>query len=468
MKIRPTPQDHEEQERWQASGLRHRILAGQWAQDLRQDLSQFFAPQVVARMTCPDLSRNLLLSYVRQVDLLYRAPDGVPVLVGGEPLVAPEIVTPYLWPVRGKAQRYALGMGEGLVRLDWIDGQVACRPVTSDRVVALADPQHPDVPIRIEELVERSGPAGDLWTWEIWDIRDPESPIFRIESIDDKGMHHDVTTTYIDTTGYPYRDTAGKPILPYILCHAEVGRSLWHENIHAEIVSGTLRVASLWTFWTTGVRDAAHPQRYGMDIEIPSGVVPSRDGVEYLPMDQTSILPLRSKGDKQGSLGTLPPAMDVKLTAEAIQAYAAGCLVDAGLAASSVQIEGSSTQSGYALAISKEGQRAAAMAQVPAAKMADQQLLATAARMANAYAKTTYPEQPEAYSIAYPDVGRSTQEQNAAIERATKLLAAGLISPVEAKRLIQPELSVEEAVKALVEGADFTALIREISGPKLT
>ena len=223
-------------------------------------------------------------------------------------------------------------------------------------------------------------------------------------------------------------------------------------------MDGTLKVGALWTLWFHGVRDCSHPQRYGLDVEAPSAVsTSSTTPVDKIALDQSSILLLTSRKEKSGSLNTLAPAMDPKSMAEAIVQYEAGLAQEAGISPADLQVGGTSGMSGYAIVVSRDGLRRAWRAQQPAAALGDALLLATAARLVNAYGTATgtqsppLPESATSYAVTYAEVGRTPDEIMATFAQIDALAAKGLAGPLDVVQHVYPSLGRDGAIEKLID-----------------
>lgn len=458
--VHPMPELPSDVLRWRLTATRERMMTGDWYEDLRTELEQFFAPQVLARMTHPDTTRNPQKTYNVQKNVLYD--ESPTVSTQGEAVDLSAILKPELWPLRQRSHLLTLGLRESLMRLDWYEGiGVSYRVVSPAWCIASARPERPDMPVSVQELRPRMAPEGEVvWTWETWDVSDPTLPVYRIERIDPQtGRRVDVSEQYrAGEVGYPYLDTAGAPILPYILFHAQITDQLWNWEEQRELVDGTLKVGALWTLWFHGVRDCSHPQRYGLDVEAPSAVsTSSTTPVDKIALDQSSILLLTSRKEKSGSLNTLAPAMDPKSMAEAIVQYEAGLAQEAGISPADLQVGGTSGMSGYAIVVSRDGLRRAWRAQQPAAAMGDALLLATAARLVNAYGTATgtqsppLPESATSYAVTYAEVGRTPDEIMATFAQIDALAAKGLAGPLDVVQHVYPSLGRDGAIEKLID-----------------
>lgn len=452
--VRPVPASELDRRRWEHGELRYRLLEGLWGQDLKQALTEFFHADVLERLTSPDMSRNLLRSLTEQTNALHI--DDPLVLADGIDEM-PEIITPYLWPLRQECQRLTLGMNEAYMRVDYRPGRgITYRVVPHSFIgTTIADPLYPDRPIYVEELVPRyPTPNKTVWTWETWDCRDPRNPVFKIElpAKTPDAPREDVTEQFAGATEFPYPGRDGRPVFPYILCHKAVGQRLYSDRRGVEGVDATIKGAVLLTFWINGVRDCAHPQRVGVDIEEPVGRSRRNGGgPTKITLDQSALLLVRSRNGQSGHLDTLQPTMDPRSMGEAIADYLRGAAVEAGLSPSDVHLEGGVGMSGYAISVSRDGIRRATKRQMPAARLADQQILATAARLCNAREGTRYPEHPEDYSVSYAQIGKSPEEVSHEIAEVEKLIEMGLATEVDAMLRLHPEMDERQALAKVVD-----------------
>lgn len=448
------PKSKADQQRWREQSLRVRLLQGKHVDDVRNEIEDMFAREVAADLEInPDLSRNPFRLIFQQLNVAYLQPPEVRVDGDEEQPDVASIITPKLWAQQQSTGLYALSLNETMVRVDWkhwADAtEASYRMVLPDTVVVKALKDEPDQPGRVEELRWRKGE----WTWEIWDVRDPAEPVFAIEKYDEQGERVDATAEYAPELAgsYPYRNKEGLPILPYVMYHKQCGSQLWNWTEGTEISRGALRLAALWSHWSDGFLNAAHPQRWAMDVDTQAGVSRTIGGtpVDIVPVDRKSIIKFISKGPAGGSLGQFSSAMDPMNAAEALRVYEQGLAVYAGLNPSDLQI--TQAQSGYAIVVSREGQRRAQKMIEPALRMADQQLLATAAALSNMYIGTSLPEDPRAYNIHYRALQPSMEERKAQAEVLSAEQELGIISKIDVLRGLKPEIeSDEDALEILL------------------
>ena len=447
------PGQDADQARWREQSLRVRLLTGRHIDDVRNEIEDMCALEVAADLQInPDLSRNPFRLIYQQLNVAYLEPPEIRIRDEEEQDMS-SIVTPKLWAQQQTTGLYTLALNEVLVRVDfkhWADAtECSYRLVLPDSTVVTAMENEPDQPGKVEELRYRK----NEWTWDVWDVRDPKNPVFMIEKYDEQGDRVDATEEYAPELagGYPYRAKDGKPILPYVLYHKQVGSQLWNWSQGTELSRGSLRLAALWSHWSDGFLNAAHPQRWAMDVDTQAGVSRTIGGtaVDVVPVDRKSIIKFHSKGPTGGSLGQFSSAMDPSNAAEALRLYEQGLAVYAGLNPSDLQI--TAAQSGYAIVVSREGQRRAQKLIEPALRLADQKLLATAAALSNMYLNTNLPEDPRSYGIFYRALKPSIEERKAQADVLEAESTLGIISKIDVLRGLHPEIeSDEEALERLL------------------
>lgn len=464
---RPLPESPADRARVEEQGLRRRLVEGDHRDDVVKEIQSFFDPAIAATMTInPDLSANPQLQVVEQLCTAYDTAPTVSIEADAD--LSP-ILRPQLWPLMQDVHRLAEAAGECYQRVDYIEGEIVYRDVPADMIwTARATGKHTHQPTGVVELVPRERGGEAVWTRETWDVSDPRSPVFRVEEwstsgSDKKGRWVDATAHWrpvTETSGsYPYADGDG-PIFPYIVNHRRVTNALWNWRRGTELARGTLRACALMSHWCDGFVDAAHPQRYGIDVEIKGARTRNVGGtrMSVVPTDRKSIL-LFTAANPGGSLGQFQAAMDPASAFASLGAYLQQMATFAGLSPADLQV--TSGASGHAIYVSRDGQRRVRLAQQPSLREADQRRLATAARLSNAYGGTALPTEPEAYSIGYAPIGKSLEEKRAELEEIKVRKENGLASDVDAIRVFEPQLSEQQAFDRLVQIAREQAMVDE-------
>jgi hypothetical protein len=472
----PVPADSVEAERWTHTSLRYRMLTGEWEEDAKDEITRFFSADVVQFLPPADISRNSFLQVIGQTSTLY---DEQPALsVESEPDTQ-ALGLDTLWPLMQEVCEFTRGLNECLVRLDWNAalGQVSYRTVYPHMVTGVVVDSETGLVLALEELRSRRDPqTGEVhWTWDCWDVRG-ESPTYRIYMQEAGKERVDVTERYhLDASGRPstayppqFIDSSGNAFIPYVIHHQRPGQhQIWAPKRGVELVAGALTEACYWTFWAAGLRDGSFPVRVLFDAMIEGmkqSQVTAANRVDYIPIDRTKILRIRSR-DGRGRLDQWAPSLEPKSAAEAIEGWALGLAVHGGLAPSDVQ-RGSAGQSGYAIVVNRSGQRRIQRKLIPCFRMHDRQKLVMAAKIANVMAAAGLPEDMRAYSLTYHAVERSPDEVRAEIEALTAQQEAGLISRIEAiqkTRGVERKAAQQIALQILTDNATLSAM-GEIEG----
>lgn len=456
----PIPDDEASAARWTHSAMRRRMLSGQWAQDLRQALAREVDPTRLRSWGEGDLTKNIFRSVVRQLSVLY---DREPVISHETPEAAAKLSAVLgeagVWALATRLQMYTLGMREAAYRIAFVknaagDPALQFRIVPPDLLIGDAHPDEPDVPTMIAEYrlrYETPGVHGSevIWTRDVFDIRDPNFPIYRVESADGKA---DLSATYLggDMSGenYPYRKADGRPCLPFVLYHAERTNRLFDAFEGIELVEGSLIVAVLWTFWRHCVRDCSWPQRYAVGVRPAGGfTVDDNDrNMAYIPTDPASLLNFEPSGEGGATLGQFAAGIDPQTLGDSIRNYAADLAQDFGMSPSDVTRVAADPRSGYAIALSREGVRHAQRRFEPQFRRGDLDMLETAAAVWNWHTGEALPE--TGYRIHYPGIPLSDAEKEALIKNWEAQAALGVASPVDLYMAIHG-VSRETATAAL-------------------
>lgn len=478
---RPTPDDDVLAACWQHTRMRHQIMTGAWQDYADTRLGDFFGPEVREFLPPAETSGNPALSITIQMATLYdEAPRVIAYQADGRPM-PDELIAPLAdarsWAVMQDVLESAIALNDCLVQVDYRAGAgLRYKIARPHDVETVADPAHPDQPIMVRHLELSERPVGPNqppvteWTWTTWDRRDPSR--FRVEAVvveDGQERLDDVTEIYwpdLPDKGYPYVRRDSTPIWPWVAYHRRATQRLISTYTGREIWDGTLSFAALQTFWIAGCRDGAHPQRTALDCEVVlagnqdvSGR--SGKGAASVRMNQMGVLMFRSIGERQGHLDHFPPAMDPRSQGEANAAWAAQLAVYAGIAPQDISISGGSVgMSGYAIALSRDGQRRARNKLAVPMQEGDRLRLSIEAAMLNAYTTgPELPEEPDAYRIIYAELEQSAEERKADREEALALREAGVLGMVDFYLRWNPQLTREQAIQEIIRSAREDAAI---------
>lgn len=456
----PTPSDPTTMQRWEHTRLRRRLLTGSWRGDLEARLVQEVGTVRRSAWGIPKITSNPFATICRELSSLYarepevRAPRGDAIY---GPL-AEGIRQSGLWARAGDFQAMVLGLREALWRVDVSPaGRVSYRPVWPDLVEAEAAEDLPDQPVAIRELRFRHNHG---WCWDILDLRD--DPRYRVESWDGADVSEDVLGGSYDGDNYPYRYATGEPFLPYVLYHARsLGDCLWHSMDGVETLEASLDLAVSYTMLGHVLRDASWPQRWmlgcspaGLDVADADGRTPRREVVT----DPASVLKLAVDPDFSGqpNVGQWTAGGSPAELEGVISSMANRIAIEAGLPPADIQRLGGTARSGYAIALSNEGKRAAARRFAPIFRSADEELVGKTSALMNRALGLALPEQ--SYSVIYQDLPLSPDELQARRTNTLELLAAKMISRRDAYIELHPGISADQAQ------ADLDAIAEEIAG----
>lgn len=440
--------------------LRRRLLEGTWEEDLHNRLQIHLGTVRKAAWGYPDMSSNIFRQIARALSALYVMPPDVthPVMRNAEAL-AETISRSGLWSTMNRFQQLVVGCREYWQRVHvTADGRLTFRPVAPDMTTARSFADRPDYPVSVHELRERLDEKGEpRWTWDVLDISDPENPIYQVRAYIDGGkVGEDLSQVYLggnySGAAYPYRRNDGRPILPYVLYHAErIGDRLWDAWEGVEVVEGSLNVAVAMSMLFHAIKDSSWPQRYIVGAEPQGGTIQGDIAAarREVVSDPATVLMLRAVDEQQPVIGQWQAGADVASLEATIAAFANRLAQDAGVSPADIQRMGGTARSGYAIQLSNEGKREAQRSYAQSFRASDEQLVMTAAILLNRATGTQYPE--GGYSVQYRSIPLSGAELDARRKHALELLDAGLMTRVEALRLFDDSLTEQDAAAMLAE-----------------
>lgn len=453
--LMPLPSNAEAVKRVTHTRLRRRLLYSEHEQDL-DDLMRRNLGSIRKRAWGKvDLTANPYLGMWSQAAALYNAEPEV-----GAPdasLDCTEAVAELgFWPLMQRVQRDCLGLREMLVRpdVDEDTGELTIRPAFPDLVEAEAHPRRPGVPVRVREWVQ-----DDVHGWICHDlsVRDPENPWYRVWGRTGLDLTKVVLGDTYEGADYPYRDSANRPYLPYVLYHAAETGCLFDPFTLKEIVEGSLNIGVLLTYYQHLVRNAAWAQRYVLDADIVGLGVQDGDNPKSqrvgITTDPAVVLKLRSIDGKQGSASTFQNPQDPEIVLRSISAYERRILTMAGYAPPGVTRQTADIRSGYALAVDRESIREQQRQFEPQFRKGDRRVLSIVACLSNRARGTNWSERPEDYRLTYRGLPKSAEERKAEIEGIKAEETAGFIGPVTAYMRANPGVEYEEAVVKLAAAA---------------
>ncbi len=467
--MKPNAPTQADDARWSHTALRRRMLQGTWEQDLEDELYRHLPTDRREAWGPSDLSSNVFEQVNRQLSVLYTERPQVHNVEGDIEPLQKMVNDAGLFPLMQRMQQYTLGMRECIMRIDvnpHAEGMTVDYPgiqyriVTPDYVICDASPDLPDKPNYYQELRLRTNKEGKTeWVWDIFDIRDLNNPRFGMyKAGPDARLGIDVSEDYmghpahVGLDSYPYIDSQGRPFLPVTMYHAEKTGMLWNTYDQSQLVYGSLQSAVFFSFFSHALRDASWPQRYAIGVTLSGLTAMDQDTTARrtgIATDPSSILMFQPTEDTQPQIGQFQPGADVQSLLESIAKYEYRVATTSGISPAELQRTSGDPRSGYALAVSRQGQREAQRKYAPVFRMADEELLTKTAILSNRFLNTSLPE--TGYRIAYKSLPLSPEETRAAREDIVQKLSAGLISPIQAMQIMYPDLSEEQARQELTK-----------------
>ena len=450
--VPPTPADPDEAARWEHTRLRRRLLSGHWAEDVRQRVrlrvgETRASAWGIGKPGGVDLSGNLFAQVSSDLSTLYNRPPiwSSTLDPSGARKISDTLQEAGWVSMMQRLERDTLGCREYLLKVEpRIGGGVALRPVVPDFVEALADPIERDMPIRVDEWQLRELDGRTVWTRTRTDARDGTVRVYSASG-------EDITSETGESWRPEWIDSSGSPILPYVLFHAQRTGYLWDPWEGVGLVEGTLTNSVNLTHLQHAITQAANPQRYmaglepiGEALEDVSGRAPRRvvksDPAVSLQFDRIHGY------DGQPMVGQFDAGADIGVLTESVERYERRVTASASLAGDLMRVSGD-PRSGYAVAISREGQREASERYREEFARSDRMLARIVACILNRQGESL----PETgYEIEYQRLPLSQGERLQLLQELQTAMDMGLISQQQAYARYNG-ITEAEAAEALQE-----------------
>jgi len=452
---RPQLPNEFEQLRAEHQALRTRMLGGRWDKDLEKIIGAHISEDRRSTWGIPDGSRNPFKAIAQQIGgVLYLSPPAIiPPDDSGEALLKIVRDAGY-WSLAQRVSTDLVGLREIPVRLDYTErGGMIYKPIPPDLTVIRDTPDAPGVPAFYMELQTRTRPGAkeQEWVWEILDITDLDNPSHVIMDAD---REEDLTAIYMgkEMSGddYQYRDSSGKAYLPVVLYHAETTGRIWDSWYGIETVKGSLTVGVLLTFWVHGIRDGSFATVLLVNGRVVGAEITNSEGMvtQVISAEPGALMEVAIQDEGiQPQVVQLKPGMDPEKTMTAIGMYEAGLSSYAGVSAADILRTGADPRSGISLSISREGLRDAQKRMAPQLSRSDAELVSKSAMMVNRATGTSYPE--TGYTVTYPSLPLSAAETTALRDDLIIKIEQGLMSKIDAYRILNPGVDRAQAILAL-------------------
>lgn len=452
------------QARWEHTRLRRRMLEGIWHEDLKKRLQELVGKLRQQAWGPADITKNNFRSVVHQLSTLYTRKGSI---ANADPASAERmdalLDSAGWWQLAIRHQRMVVGLRESFVRVSVTgqgdDARLVLRLVPPDLMHAEASIDDPDQPHTVVEwrqrMVKQPGTSQEKlqWTRDVMSIQDLSQPYYRVMSEDGKRDLSDQFLTAADGSRevWPsrWRDAAGVPVLPYVMYHAVRTGSLWDAFEGVELVSGSLTIAVLWTYWNHIVRDCSHPQRALANTR-PAGGARTDNPAEVpsIPEDPAAILLFEGVSGATPVFHQWQPGGDPEKLGRAIRDYASDLAIDYGISPTDIDRTHGNAQSGYAVALSRDGVREAQLTLKPEAARGDRQLCRVVALQWNRATSGSLAE--DGYQPHYTGLKKSADEVRLQLEQLQLEVELGLASKVDVYQRVHG-VTREEAQKRLAE-----------------
>lgn len=377
-----------------------------------------------------------------------------------------------IWQMMPRVQRDAFGLRVMLVRVNATDTELTYRPVYPDLCTAEVFSDQPDLPRLLSEARLYSIP-GDLegrreWCFDVLDIRDPDMPSYKVIRASDQ---EDRSPVYLatsdnaegDFTGerYPYRLSDGTPILPYAVYRPVKSGRMWDARTESRVFDGGLQAMVYQTMFAHIMRNASWAQKWAIGVE-PAGAGTDDEnqdgnGRRGVITDPAVLLIFEQLADFEGqpTVGTFPVAVTPEDFQASIGRYERHVAAAAGLEPSDVMRMSGDPRSGYALAISRSGQRLQQRKHEEMFRRGDQGLLTISAAIANRSGLGSFPE--TGWRLEYRALPKTPEEAKAESEHLNAEVEAGMMHVVESYMRRHPGITEAQAETDLVKIRDTNA-----------
>jgi len=467
-----TPSDRYDQVRWEETALRHRMLDGNWQDDLASHLVATLNIKRASNLGRLSRAINLFKSLSMQIGpVLYDRSPNISIQDADseqDKAVAEMHDAAHVWQLAQRHALYVVGLRESLYCIEWSKSEetVKLRLVTPDTVTIETPARDPDDIEVIREARVRhvKNPEAGIMEyrafWNVWSKKDGGS--FRIEDASGVDWTAEILGEEEAAEPYPYIDSDGEPFLPFVLYHAMPTSKVWDAFEWCELVDGAFEVAILWNNYQKIMRDASWVQKYTIDLAL-AGVSHRPEGaatVGRVTTSPDSVLMFKSEGDTTGSTGTFEVPVDVEKYALAILQYQRTMVSTLGVHPADVEQVTGNAQSGYAIQLKRSAQRRMALAMEPQFRRGDIELMQKMAMVYNLLSPEGTPDLPViGYSITYQPPDEAITERMERLQYSTALNQVGLLSRVDQYKQEFVNASDEDAIKAILEAAAIEAAL---------
>lgn len=466
--------------------VRQQILDENFTEVLIEWIQETEGPDATHRFGNPDTSLNPLASNTRQLTTpgLYGKTPDVRYPESARELLGPggHFERAGVWTRAQTLQYYTVGQGVYFRNPMVIAHRLTGEPVLVDRIVSprdivvFVDEANPSEPVAVWELRLRQVDKKPKWCFDVWDIENKEEPSFSVKEVNYGGeITEDVTSNVVpDYDGWVWKTPEGIPFLPWVVYRAVDSGDFWPEYRRG-MHQGTLRACTHWTYTSRSALFATgeHHLVVGVNPDSIPATVKRGDWnnqQESTPQRSMAVTPgmitfLQPNDGESTTFHSIGPGVNLpNLSAFANMYHMQMAVVD-GLNPTDATRKSANPTSGAALEISSESRRAYSMQVEPLFRRADSEYIRKVADMFRA-AGVDYGDTSEV-SVTYHQISLTPTEREDLRADLEWQVTQGQISPAEAYMKLNPGVSREAAVKAVVAARVETATIDQMVSDQL-
>lgn len=469
----------EDRIRIEQSRTRLALLREDWEKDLAEFLRTIWGEEKRAAVGIVDTGWNALASFCAQMSRpgLYGAEPTLHMPAEARPLE--RLLQRALWSTQQQHVEYLTrGLGDMFLRPHvTAEGRPSLRQVHPHRVYVISSIDDPDRLAMLKELRLRYSKAtGWMWTWEVYDILDPENPEYRIEAASGGGEVRDWTNVFAPAVeGYPWRYRSGEPFIPYVHYRSDATGEFWAWSSNRGLHRATFHAARLSNTTLYGADAAAMPIVLLMNAMVAEGVSvqAARAGgevrtVSALPGSLIPCMPLDA--DKPMQAIPVSGSADVLALFQVQRAYTLSVLAQRGLRGEDVSRNEGNPTSAAALSISDTSRREEQRRLRPLFAASDAELcqqLAAMCRIQGVADLDELPDEEGAYVVEHHEIPMSAGELEAERADLEYQRSRGLLSDVDIYLRRHPGVPRDVAIRAIqaarAEQAALDAAVKRAS-----
>ena len=432
------PRDPDDAVRVEALRYMRRLLYGEHHQDVKDALLACFGLERSEHMKWIDDAANPVPQLYTQLSALY---PYAPRVTGPFDEVLTAVERAGHWTMMHRNQRDTLCLQDLALVLDANGaGGLQIRAVFPDLWYrprpSVRDPRE----LAYIGLWLQAGTAWELHEWQIEDEEGAPNAFCRVRRAPGGVLETGEPKLFKGGTEYPHQH-AGKAFIPVILYHAADTGRLTDWRTGYSIARGAVRIMVFLTSAGHVVNDASWIQRVIVDGHlVGTEVTNDGEGSADVVADPTIVMMVRSEEGKQALVTAFAQPSDPEAVLRFVAMYAQNWAAQAGVRSAAMTKSESDIRSGYSLAVARESVQEQQAVYAPTFRRSDAELLTKAAWMLG------YPEATtEDWGIDYQALRLSPTEMASRLAAVEKGLAMGVLSPLSAVLMLNPQWTTRQA-----------------------